>query len=247
MSSRISENERIEVSGVRSSWLTVARKSSLSWSSWRSRSLASRSSAVACSSAARLLLEPPAVLDHLRGLVQDLHQIVGADHLAAHDRADHHPGRGRSRSRGRAGARRAGPGRRRPARRAPARGRAGAGRRANTVSARSGPGSGSAARAGPRPWPRRATGRPGRRCSSTSTNSTAWSRSSLPWRPSSAAEHDESDVEAEAPDQRMADGAQALEPEQRLRPQERHARTGRRATKPPSIRPAVASVGRTSV
>ena len=51
VSSRISENERIEVNGVRSSWLTVARKSSFSWSSWRSRSFASRSSAVACSSA----------------------------------------------------------------------------------------------------------------------------------------------------------------------------------------------------
>ena len=39
----------------------------------------------------RLLLQPLAVLDHLRGLVQDLHQIVRADHLAAHDRAHHHP------------------------------------------------------------------------------------------------------------------------------------------------------------
>ena len=50
MSSRISENARIDVSGVRSSWVTVDTKSSLSRSSSCSRSLACRSSAVASSS-----------------------------------------------------------------------------------------------------------------------------------------------------------------------------------------------------
>jgi hypothetical protein len=39
----------------------------------------------------RLLLQPPAVLDDLRGLVQDLHQVAGADHLAAHHGAHHDP------------------------------------------------------------------------------------------------------------------------------------------------------------
>ncbi|GBD40895.1 hypothetical protein HRbin39_00267 [bacterium HR39] len=49
-SRRISAKERIAVSGVRSSWLTVARNSSLSRSSSRSRSLAARSSAATRSS-----------------------------------------------------------------------------------------------------------------------------------------------------------------------------------------------------
>ena len=159
VSSRISENERIEVRGVRSSWLTVARKSSLSWSSWRSRSLASRSSAVACSSAATSA-PGAAVFDRTRGLVQDLHQIVRADHLAAARPSPPSPGRRRSRWRAPAGARRAGPGSRRPRRRGPARGRAGAGRRRRPCRPGAGQGSGSAARAAPRPWPRRATGRP---------------------------------------------------------------------------------------
>ena len=52
VSCRISANERIEVSGVRSSWLTVEMKSSLSRSSSCRRSLAARSSAVAASSLA---------------------------------------------------------------------------------------------------------------------------------------------------------------------------------------------------
>ena len=50
LSRRISLNERIEVSGVRNSWLTVATKSSFSLSSSLRRSLAARSSAVAASS-----------------------------------------------------------------------------------------------------------------------------------------------------------------------------------------------------
>ncbi len=52
LSCTISLNERIEVSGVRSSWLTVETKSSFSLSSSLSRSLAARSSSVAASSSA---------------------------------------------------------------------------------------------------------------------------------------------------------------------------------------------------
>ena len=50
VSSRISVNARIEVSGVRSSWVTVDTKSSFSRSSSVSRSFAVRSSVVADSS-----------------------------------------------------------------------------------------------------------------------------------------------------------------------------------------------------
>ena len=50
LSCRISENARIDVSGVRSSWVTVDTKSSFMRSSSCSRSFAARSSAVAASS-----------------------------------------------------------------------------------------------------------------------------------------------------------------------------------------------------
>ena len=49
LSCRISENARIDVNGVRSSWVTVEMKSSLSRSSSFSRALASRKSRVAAS------------------------------------------------------------------------------------------------------------------------------------------------------------------------------------------------------
>ncbi len=45
---------------------------------------------------ARLLLEPAAVLDHLRRLVEDRHHLVEARRLLLHDRGDHHPRRGRA-------------------------------------------------------------------------------------------------------------------------------------------------------
>ena len=54
LSWRISANARIDVSGVRSSWLTVDTKSSFMRSSSRRRSFAARSSAVAASSSWRL-------------------------------------------------------------------------------------------------------------------------------------------------------------------------------------------------
>src|SRR5690606_17628410 len=50
VSRRISENERMEVMGVRTSWLTWLRKSSFSESSRRRRSFASASSRAAASS-----------------------------------------------------------------------------------------------------------------------------------------------------------------------------------------------------
>ena len=50
VSSISSESARIEVSGVRSSWVTEDMKSSFRWSRLCSASLAARSSAVAASS-----------------------------------------------------------------------------------------------------------------------------------------------------------------------------------------------------
>ena len=133
----------------------------------------------------RLLLQPLAVLDGLRGLVQDLHEIVGADHLAAHDRAHHHPRTGRA-----DGARELALGqlhqcRRRPRRPAPAPGRGGAGPWQRPCRRGPGPGSGSARprKAATVASPRHSSPRP--RCWSTSTNSTACIRSRLLWRPSS--------------------------------------------------------------
>ena len=72
LSCRISENARIEVSGVRSSCVTVEMKSSFSRSSSCSRSLAARSSCGRRLELARLLLEVVAVGDDLRGLVEDV-------------------------------------------------------------------------------------------------------------------------------------------------------------------------------
>ena len=95
LSCRISENARIEVSGVRSSCVTVEMKSSFRRSSSCSRALAARSSAVAAP-APRLLLELVAVGDDLRRLVEDAHDLVEAERLLLDDRGDHHPRRRRA-------------------------------------------------------------------------------------------------------------------------------------------------------
>ena len=84
------------MSGVRSSWLTVVTKSSLSLSSSLSRSFAALSSLVAASSSWLFCLEPPAVDDELGGFVQDLHDLVDVVHLLAQHRGDHDARRGRA-------------------------------------------------------------------------------------------------------------------------------------------------------
>ena len=95
LSCRISEKARIEVSGVRSSCVTVEMKSSLSRSSSFRRSLAALSSWVAASQLLLLLLEPVAVGDHLGRLVDDGHHLLEAQGLLLRDRGHHRPRRGR--------------------------------------------------------------------------------------------------------------------------------------------------------
>ena len=85
---------RIEVSGVRSSCVTVDMKSSLSRSSSWSRVLAARSSAVAACSSFDFCSSSPAVGAHLRGLVEDVHHLLEAGRLLLHHRRHHHPGGG---------------------------------------------------------------------------------------------------------------------------------------------------------
>ena len=113
---------------MRSSWLTVARKSSFSWSSCRSRSLASRSSAVACSSAATSA--PAAGCTRCTCEVSSRIRIrsSGPIDLAAHHRADHHPRAGGADRAGQLALGQLDQGGVGRAHRAPARGRGGAGR-----------------------------------------------------------------------------------------------------------------------
>ncbi len=72
LSCRISENERIEVSGVRNSCVTVVRNSSLSRSSSSRRNIGGAQFARGELQLLRFLLELPAVFDHLGGLVEHL-------------------------------------------------------------------------------------------------------------------------------------------------------------------------------
>ena len=94
LSSISSERARIEVSGVRSSWVTEDMKSSFRWSRLCSCSLAARSSAGRLLERARLLLERAGVAAELRGLVEDLEHVVDRERLLLGDRFDHDARRG---------------------------------------------------------------------------------------------------------------------------------------------------------
>ena len=96
LSCTISLKERIEVSGVLSSWLTVVTKSSLSLSSSFSRSLAALQFVGRRFEFLALCLQPPAVDDELGGFVQDLHDLVDVVHLLAQHRGHHDARRGRA-------------------------------------------------------------------------------------------------------------------------------------------------------
>ena len=77
---------------MRSSWLTVEMNSSFSRSSSVRRWLARRSSSRRDLERLRLLLQLAAVLDHLRGLVEDRQDLVGAEIGALDHGRDHDPG-----------------------------------------------------------------------------------------------------------------------------------------------------------
>ena len=84
LSSRISENERIEVSGVRSSWLTVVvMNSSFSRSSSVRRWLARFQLVRRDLERSRFALQLAAVFDHLGRLLEDRQDLVGAEVGAA--------------------------------------------------------------------------------------------------------------------------------------------------------------------
>ena len=237
-SRRISENERIEVKGraqlvadrgqelvlelvdlaAGARWPRAARPwhASSAWdfcSSWRLYSIAREVSSRICM------------------------QIVLADHLAARDRAHHHPGRGRA---DRARELALGELDQHRVRRRVGREHATA---PPQIARKDGIGPPLAEESDQQPSQRRNLGLAAPQVARLLLFVDVDEQHRLesgraPLAPEQAAEHDQGDVEAQAPDQGVADGAQALHPEQRLGPQERHAH------RPVRDEPAVDQAGR---
>ena len=246
VSSRISENERIEVNGVRSSWLTVARKSSLSWSSWRSRSLASRSSAVACSSAAdfcssrwlysiacevssRICIRSSGPITSPRTTEPTITRAL-AEPMA---RASWRSASWTSVASAAASGASTRPRRRRSM--------------AKTVSARSWPRKriSSPRSAATVASPRHSSPRP--RCCVDLDEQHRLQPLEVALAAEQPAQHDEAEIDAEAPDDGVADGAQAVEAEAAPAGGAARCPNGPSVTSAASTRPAVARVGSTSV
>ena len=96
LSSRISENERIEVRGVLQ-LVADGRDELVLQAVELGQALIGAPQLLARGlERLRLLLQLAAVLDHLRGLVEDRHDLVGAEIGALDHGRDHHPGRGRA-------------------------------------------------------------------------------------------------------------------------------------------------------